>query len=98
MSQKGIYKKANGPGWDYDPDNKRAKENKFFEQVASDNVASRKRSEKKGKPRSNHKHDYENVYVWRKGYLREGLYGEVVRRCTQCGKIERSYYFRAYRS
>ena len=30
MSEKGIYKKANGPGWDYDPDNKRAKERRMF--------------------------------------------------------------------
>lgn len=97
MSQKGIYKKANGPGWDYDPDNKRAKENKFFEQAASDKVATRKKSEKKGKPRSNHKHDYENIYVWQKGYVKEGLYGAVAQRCAICGKVETSYHFRAYR-
>ena len=97
MAQKGIYKKANGLGWDYDPDNKRAKENKFFEQAASDKVATRKKSEKKGKPRSNHKHDYENIYVWQKGYVKEGLYGAVAQRCAICGKVETSYHFRAYR-
>lgn len=97
MAQKGIYKKANGPGWDYDPDNKRAKENKFFEQAASDEVATRKKSEKKGKPRSDHKHDYENIYVWQKGYVKEGLYGAVAQRCAICGKVETSYHFRAYR-
>ena len=97
MGQKGIYKKVNGPGWDYDPASKRAKENKFFEQVASDKVVTRKKSEKKGKPRSNHKHDYESVYIWRKGYFREGLYGEVLKRCAICGKVETSYHFRAYR-
>ena len=97
MSQKGIYKKANGPGWDYDPDNKRAKENKFFELTASDKVATRKKSEKKGKPRSDHKHDYESVYVWRKGYYTERLYGAVAQRCAICGKVETSYHFRAYR-
>ena len=97
MSQKGIYKKANGPGWDYDPDNKRAKENKFFEQAASDEVATRKKSEKKGRPRSDHKHDYESVYVWRKGYYTERLYGAVAQRCAICGKVETFYHFRAYR-
>ena len=49
MAEKGIYKKANGPGWDYDPDNKRAKENKFFEQAASANVANKKKVKPKSK-------------------------------------------------
>ena len=63
MSEKGIYKKANGPGWDYDPDNKRAKENKFFDKIASDKVATRKKSLKRGKPRADHKHEYKSVVV-----------------------------------
>lgn len=97
MSEKGIYKKANGPSWDYDPNNKRAKENKFFEKAASDKVVVRKKSEKKGKPRADHKHEYKSVLVWSKSSWREEIYGVVVNRCTICGNVERTYCYREYR-
>lgn len=97
MSEKGIYKKANGPSWDYDPDNKRAKENKFFEKAANDKVISRKKSDKKGKPRADHKHEYKSVLVWSKSSWREEIYGMVVNRCTICGNVERTYCYREYR-
>ena len=97
MSEKGIYKKANGPGWDYDPDNKRAKENKFFEKSASDKVATRKKSQKKGKPRADHKHEYKSVVVWSKNSWRQEIYGRVVSRCVICGSVERTYFYRDYR-
>lgn len=97
MSEKGIYKKTNGPSWDYDPDNKRAKENKFFEKAANDKVISRKKSDKKGKPRADHKHEYKSVLVWSKSSWREEIYGMVVNRCTICGNVERTYCYREYR-
>lgn len=95
MSEKGVYKKANGPGWDYDPDNKRAKENKFFEKTASDKVASRKKSKKKGKPRADHKHEYKSVLIWWKSSWRQEIYSRVASRCVICGSV--TYSYREYR-
>ena len=97
MAEKGIYKKANGPSWDYDPDNKRAKENKFFEKTSSDKVVSRKKSNKKGKPRADHKHEYKSIMVWWKSSWKNAIHSRLAKRCAICGNVERAYGYLDYR-
>lgn len=97
MSEKGIYKKANGPSWDYDPNNKRSKENKFFEQAASDEVVSGKKSQKKGTPRADHKHEYAPICVWRESRFFKRVFGTTAKKCTVCGKVDFSSERRLFR-
>ena len=64
MSEKSIYKKATGKAWNYDPDNVRSKEDKFFKQTTSDTVKGKKKAQPKTVERADHKHEqlYYNSY------------------------------------
>ena len=86
MSQKGLYKKTIGSGWDHDPDSQRPRENRFFEKAESGKVEKKHKSKAKGKPRADHKHVYEPVLVWYKGYSSEKIYGCVKKFCPICGR------------
>lgn len=86
MSQKGLYKKTIGSGWDHDPDSQRPRENRFFEKAESGEVDKKSKSKAKGKPRADHKHVYEPVLIWRKSYSSERIYGYVKKFCPICGR------------
>ncbi len=86
MSQKGLYKKTIGSGWEHDPDSQRPRENRFFEKAESGEVGKKSKSKAKGKPRADHKHVYEPVLVWHKSYLSEKIYGCVKKFCPICGR------------
>lgn len=92
MSEKGLYKKAVDSWSDDVKFAPRAKENKMFEQNANDKVGARKKSQKKGTPRSNHKHDYQPIIVWRKSIFSNKIYSHVSFRCNICGKIESGHF------
>ena len=96
MSEKSIYKKATGDGWDYNPDNARAKENKFFKQTTSDTVKGKKNAQPKTVERADHKHEYSPVIVWENSWRnkeRKVFYMASV--CPICGR-EEHFNFRAY--
>ena len=96
MSEKSIYKKATGDGWDYNPDNARAKENKFFKQTTSDTVKGKKKAQPKTVERADHKHEYAPAIVWEDSWLHKGkkvFYTANV--CPVCGRKE-SFNFRSY--
>ena len=91
MAEKGLYKKAVDSWSDDVKFAPRAKENKMFEQNANDKVGARKKSQKKGTPRSNHKHDYQPIIVWRKSIFNDNIYSGITYCCDVCGKIENSF-------
>jgi len=90
MSEKSIYKKATGSGWNYKPETARAKEDKFFEKIASDKVAKGKKTTSKTVERSDHKHEYHPAVVWvshwRKKDKKQFFIANV---CPACGRTER---------
>ena len=91
MSQKSLYKKTIGPGWDHPEGVQRPRENRFFESAQSEKVGSKSKSKTRNTPRSNHKHIYKPALVWRKSwfsYLEDAVISSVVMRCDVCGKIE----------
>ena len=92
MSKKSLYKRAVDPWSDDVKEHTRAKENKMFEQIDSETVGKKSKSKVKGKPRSNHKHEYKPVIVWCKSYFSGKISGFVASRCSICGKIESRYY------
>ena len=92
MAEKGLYKKAVDSWSDDVKFSARAKENKMFENNQSEKVGARKKSIKKGAPRSNHKHAYKAVIVWRKSCFSGKISYFVGGRCSICGKMERRYY------
>ena len=69
MSQKGLYKKTIGSGWDHSPDSQRPREKRFFEKAESGQVGKKNKSKAEGKPRANHRHAYEIVLIWRKSHF-----------------------------
>ena len=96
MSEKSIYKKATGDGWDYNPDNARAKENKFFKQTTSDTVKGKKKAQPKTVERADHKHEYSPVIVWGNSWrnkARKVFHTASV--CPICGR-EEHFNFCAY--
>ena len=96
MFVKSIYKKATGDGWDYNPDNARAKENKFFKQTTSDTVKGKKKAQPKTVERADHNHEYSPVIVWGNSWRnkeRKVFYMASV--CPICGR-EEHFNFRAY--
>lgn len=86
MSQKGLYKKTIGSGWDYDPDSQRPRENRFFDKAESGEVNKKSKSKAKGKPRADHKHVYESVLVWSKSDFSQKIKGDVKEYCLACGR------------
>ena len=92
MSKKSLYKRAVDPWSDDVKEHTRAKEDKMFEQIDSETVGKKSKSKAKGKPRSNHKHDYKPVIVWCKSYFSGKISYFVGCRCSICGKMERRYY------
>ena len=86
MSQKGLYKKTIGSGWDHDPDNQRPRENRFFEKAESGEVGKKNKSKAKGKPRADHKHVYEPILVWRKSPYSKKISGIAREYCLACGR------------
>ena len=93
MSKKSLYKRAVDPWCEDVKFSPRAKENKMFEDIESEKVGNKNKSKVKGTPRSDHKHDYQPIIVWRKSSYR-GIYGYIGCRCTHCGKLgKRSYFF-----
>ena len=86
MSQKGLYKKTIGSGWDHDPDSQRPRENRFFEKAESGEVGKKNKSKAKGKPRADHKHVYEPVLVWEKSAYSQKISGCVKEYCLACGR------------
>ncbi len=86
MSQKGLYKKTIGSGWDNDPDSQRPRENRFFEKAESGEVAKKNKSKAKGKPRADHKHVYEPILVWEKSTYSKKISGHVKEYCLACGR------------
>ena len=92
MAEKGLYKKAVDSWSDDVKFSPRAKENKMFKNNQSEKVGARKKSIKKGAPRSNHKHAYKPVIGWCKSYFSGKISGFVVSRCSICGKMEKRYY------
>ena len=99
MSEKGLYKKTTGPGWDHPEGVQRPRENRFFDKAHKDEVSKKSKSKAKSTPRSNHKHVYNPVLIWRKNifnWLNDDVSGSVAKRCEICGKIEEgrlSYLF-----
>ena len=91
MAGKSLYKRAVDQ-WNEDVKfAPRAKESKMFEKTQSDKVGHKNKSKSKGLPRSNHKHDYQPIIVWRESLFKDRIYGYVGCRCATCGKIEKSY-------
>ena len=90
MAGKSLYKRAVDPWCEDVKFSPRAKENKMFEKLECEKVGSSNKSKTKGLPRSDHKHDYKPIIVWRKSLYR-GIYGYVGCRCFICGKVEKSY-------
>ena len=86
MSQKGLYKKTIGSGWDHDPDSQRPRENRFFDKAESGEVNKKSKSKGKGKPRADHKHVYEPVLVWSKSAFSQKIKGDVREYCLACGR------------
>ena len=96
MSEKSIYKKATGEGWEYNPDTARAKENKFFNEISSDKVGKKKKVQAKRVDRSDHKHKYSPVIVWGNSWrnkARKVFHTASV--CPICGR-EEHFNFCAY--
>ena len=96
MSEKSIYKKATGKAWNYDPDNARPKEDKFFKQTTSDTVKVKKKAQPKTVERADHKHEYSPVIVWGNSWrnkVRKVFHTASV--CPICGR-EEYFNFRAY--
>ena len=96
MSEKSIYKKATGEGWEYNPDTARAKENKFFNEISSDKVGKKKKVQAKRVDRSDHKHKYSPVIVWGNSWrnkVRKVFHTASV--CPICGR-EEHFNFCAY--
>ena len=93
MSQKGLYKKTIGSGWDHSPDSQRPRERRFFEKAESGQVGKKNKSKEKGKPRANHKHIYEIVLVWRKSHFSNENYGYVGKYCSICGRKEKDFTY-----
>lgn len=92
MSKKSLYKRAVDPWIDDVKEHTRAKEDKMFEQIESETVGRKSRSTAKGKPRSNHKHDYKPIIVWGKSRFSGKISYIVGCRCSICGKMGRRYY------
>ena len=86
MSQKGLYKKTIGTGWDYNPDSQRPRENRFFDKAESGEVNKKSKSKAKGKPRADHKHVYEPILVWSKSAYSQKINGCVKEYCLACGR------------
>lgn len=96
MSEKSIYKKATGDGWNYDPDNARAKENKFFDKISSDKVGKKKKTQPKTVERADHKHEYSPVIVWGNSWRNKARkVFHMASVCPICGRKE-SFNFRNY--
>ena len=96
MSEKSIYKKATGKAWNYDPDNVRSKEDKFFKQTTSDTVKGKKKAQPKTVERADHKHEYSPVIVWGNSWRNKDkkvFHTESV--CPMCGRKEH-FNFRDY--
>jgi hypothetical protein len=96
MSEKSIYKKATGKAWNYDPENARPKEDKFFKQTTSDTVKVKKKVQPKTVERADHKHEYSPVIVWGNSWrnkVRKVFHTASV--CPICGR-EEHFNFRAY--
>lgn len=64
MSEKSIYKKATGKAWNYDPDNARPKEDKFFKQTTRDTVKGKKKAQPKTVESADHKHEYVDAILF----------------------------------
>ena len=99
MAGKSLYKRAVDP-WNEDVKfSPRAKENKMFEKLECEKVGSSNKSKTKGLPRSDHKHDYKPIIVWRKSLFGDNIIGYIGLRCCVCGKIKNSYanYFFGYK-
>lgn len=91
-----IYKKATGDGWDYNPDNARAKENKFFDEISSEKVGKKKKAQPKTVERADHKHEYSPVIVWGNSWRNKARkVFHTARVCPICGR-EEHFNFRAY--
>jgi hypothetical protein len=96
MSEKSIYKKATGDGWDYNPDNARAKENQFFDEISSEKVGKKKKAQPKTVERADHKHEYAPAIVWEDSWLHKGKkVFHTASVCPICGR-EEHFNFRAY--
>lgn len=93
MSEKGMYKKTVGTGWDNPKEVRRPRENRFFEKEQSNTVGSRNKSKAKGKPRADHKHNYKPILVWRKSSWNNKIYGTVKHCCEICGREKDRYTF-----
>jgi hypothetical protein len=96
MSEKSIYKKATGKAWNYDPENARPKEDKFFKQTTSDTVKVKKKVQPKTVERADHKHEYSPVIVWGNSWrnkARKVFHTASV--CPICGR-EEHFSFCAY--
>lgn len=99
MSQKGLYKKTIGSGWDHDPDSQRPRGNRFFEKAESGKVGRKNKSKSKGKPRADHKHVYEPILVWSKSPYSKKISGCVKEYCLLCGRQNaRSAYAWLYKT
>ncbi len=93
MSQKGLYKKTIGRGWDHDQNSQRPKENRFYENAQSGEVENKKKHKAKGKPRADHKHAYEPVLVWGKCLFSNQMRGRVRKYCPICGRVDSENIF-----
>ena len=76
MAGKSLYKRAVDPWGEDVKFSPRAKENKMFEDIESEKVGKKSKSKAKEKPRSDHKHDYKPIIVWRKSSCR-GIYSYI---------------------
>jgi hypothetical protein len=89
MSEKSIYKKATGDGWDYNPDTARARENKFYDEISSDKVGKKKKTQPKRVERADHKHEYAPAIVWGNSWRdKNKKVFHTARVCPICGREE----------
>lgn len=97
MSQNNDYRKLQKP-WGHHHEKQRAIEKEFYEK-SDDNPPHKKKVSKKGKPRSDHKHEYMeaeifHTFVSANCIEQEHYIGQV---CTICHMVKKRDYYKEQR-
>lgn len=93
MSKNNEYRKLQS--WDPKPEVQRAVEKEFYNKT-NDAMRHKKKSDKKGKERSDHKHLYIRAEILDTFLGKE--YSYVGKVCSVCGKIRRGDWRKEYRA
>ncbi len=93
MSKNNEYRKLQS--WDTKPEVQRAVEKEFYSKT-DDAMRYKKKSDKKGKERSDHKHLYIDAEIFDIYLSREYSFSGKV--CSICGKIKRSDWRKEHRA